>query len=196
MKKYSEIKNLFRLLIWCWVVVYMPISLKAQDKPNSKISMPLTLELRIDKNCSCEETEFFIIGKLENIGNQIITIDKRNLWRSVTFKGSPKDSLNSKKDRSFLNKLKLSRYEVVAGDNFEDVEVPKEYLLTLNPGDYYEDNIAVSRKKDFFSYPGKYSVKSAYRQFNDWTSEGFSLFIGEVKSNELEFSIPDCETFN
>lgn len=193
MKKYSKLNFIYRFFILCLVIIYMPSVLKSQDKPNDKTLPPLKLELRADKNCSCEETKFIIIGKLENISNKVIIIDKRNLWRFVKFKGSPKGLPNNEKDRSFLNKLELSRYKVVTGDNFEDIEAPNKYTLELNPGDYYEDSIVISPKEDFFSYPGKYSVKTAYRQFKDWTSEGISLFIGEIESNELEFDIPDCK---
>jgi hypothetical protein len=164
----------------------------AQDKASAQPPSPLKLQLEIQQNNSCLNSSLTIVGKLENGGNESVIIDKRNLWRFVSFKGFPPDS-SIDANLPFYKNLKLPRYKVASGDHFEDEDIPKEYLLRLKPKEYYQDTLEIPLSERFFQIPGKYSVKSAYKQYKNWSSKGVALFIGEVESNELEFNISNCE---
>lgn len=178
-----------------FLTVFIPCLLSvvnAQDKASVRPPSPLKLELEIQQNSSCLNSGLKIIGKLENNSNESVIIDKRNLWRFVTFKGFPPDSPVDS-NLSFYKNLKLPRYKVASGDHFEDEDIPEEYLLSLKPKEYYQSVLEIPLSERFFHPPGKYSVKSAYKQYKDWSSKGVILFIGEVESNELEFNISNCE---
>lgn len=131
----------------------------------------------------CSGKNITMEAKLENISDQNITIDTRYIWRYQTEKAY---------SRSSSNLLNIPDMRTSLGDSI-DIDTPSEYFVTLKPGESFKDShIIDATNDDFFKSSGKYSIKTGYGQFKDWSAEGFYLFIGKIDSNELEFQITDC----
>lgn len=186
-----------RSLLLALLLIAIGLPARAQDRASKPRSSPLALHLEIDKGIrTCPSARLTIIGRLQNNGKQVVVIDKRSLWRFLHFKGPPKDSPPDAKP-TFSESLRLSRHLFATGDHFADDDVPTESLVRIDPKKYYIDTLEIPLADEvFFRVPGKYSVKSGYRQFNDWSAKGTSLFIGDVESKELEFEIPNCEKWS
>lgn len=196
---FIEFKAIYKYLPLKYIIgplILLSLSMIAFSQ-NAQVTLedkvPLKLELSINEENSCETNSLILKSKLKNISQKEVIIDKRNLWRLVYFKGAPDEKIKVTKSESILDNINLSRFKIAMGDNLEGIEVPIEYSLSLKPGEFYEEEKTISFEDVFFSIPGKYEVKTAYKQNNDWTSNGLVLFIGAVESNTLEFNIPKCK---
>lgn len=184
------------VLVWL-IIVFSTAGCLAQTNDHSN-SKPLQLNLTIEQQQPCIGKDFKIVARLVNVGDKNVIIDKRNLWRSVIIKAvdaKRNDESSNDGEMSFPDLLRkgIPRYQVSFGDNFEDTEVPAEYLVSLKPQEYYEDSILIKSNDDFFRKPGKYYVKSEYRQYQDWSAKNVILFIGDIESDELEIELNDCK---
>jgi hypothetical protein len=148
-------------------------------------TFPLKLTIKIEKEKICLGKNIVFVSKLENTSNQDIIIDTRNVRRYQT------DIAHNQYSNDLL---KIPKMRAILGDNFEDEDVPKEFLLKLIPNQFYKSKFVIEPNKDnFFKTAGKYSIKIGYGQFKDWSSKGFNLFIGNIDSNELDFEVLDCK---
>lgn len=159
-------------------------------------SLPLKLTLEVKEKKLCVGKTFTILARMENVSEKNQIVDKRNLWRYV-IAFSPKIEVPYDEKKSFAENLteslKTPRFMVGMGDGFADDDIPREYLITLKPKEFYETNKIFAADNDFFRTPGEYTYKSGYGQYADWSSKGVSLFIGSIDSNELKFTLSDCK---
>ena len=162
----------------------------AQKPDENNSPVPLKLELRIDQKKLCIGKTFEVVARLTNISSKNVTIDDRLVWRYVTEKASDRSSVTGTSE--FAKLLKVPQFRMSMGDNFPDEELPKEYLKTLKPNEFYEDTQKIRADDNFFRTAGRYSIKSGYGQFADWSKERVDLFKGSVDSNELEFKLCEC----
>lgn len=154
-----------------------------QTRNDSK-KLPLRLILTTDEKI-CVGEKFVIVSRLQNISNRAVIIDKRYIWRHITEKSF---------SRSSSNLFSTPQMRAILGDNFEDIDVPKEHLIKLRPREYFEDKYLIDPDKDdFFKTVGKYSIRTDYNQYKDWKAKGVHLFIGAIDSNELKFELLDCK---
>jgi hypothetical protein len=170
---------------------------KAQEISQRPDNLPLKLTLKVEEGKLCVGKEFKILARMENVSKETQIIDERNLWRYINIKAEGKKPQYDEKKSPAENlneMLKANRFTVVFGDNFPDDDVPKEYLITLKPNDFYEDSITIKAGDKFFSKSDKYIYQMGYGQYADWSSKGVSLFIGKVDSNTIEFTLSDCKT--
>ena len=162
----------------------------AQKTDKNSSPVPLKLELRIDQKELCVGKTFEVVARLTNISSKNVIIDNRLVWRYITETAFDRSSV--KGDSEFAKLLKVPSMRTGMGDNFPDEKLPKEYLKTLKPNEFYEVTQKIRADEDFFRTAGRYSIKSGYGQFADWSKEGVYLFKGSVDSNELEFKLCEC----
>jgi hypothetical protein len=169
---------------------------EAQEVPTKSADLPLKLTIKVEEKELCIGREFKIVARMENVSDTVQIIDERDLWRYSTYQGPPEPvgEITGKTELSFTKLLKIDRFLVAFGDSFPDEEVPKKYLITLKPKEFYEYSQTIKKDDHFFRIPGKYFILTGYGQYADWSAKGVSLFIGYIESNKLELTLSGCKT--
>jgi len=163
--------------------------------------LPLKLTLKVEEKKLCAGKKIKIFARMENVSETAQIIDKRNLRRYSRYQGPPESvekitetaDLSELSAKDFTKLLKIDRFTIAMGDNFPDEDVPREYLITLKPKEFYDDSRTIKKDENFFRIPGRYFVQIGYGQYADWSAKGVSLFMGHIESNKLEFTLSDCK---
>lgn len=162
----------------------------AQISDENNSPTPLKLQIRVKQKQLCVGKKVEVIARLTNVGAENVIIDNRLVWRYVTLKSLDQSSIEPTSEFSKL--LRVPRFSVITGDNFPDEKLPKEVLKTLTPNGFYEDSFIIRPGDEFFQTAGRYTIKSGYGRFADWSKEGVDLFKGSVYSNKLEITLCKC----
>lgn len=142
---------------------------------------PLVFRIAV-KPKNCRGSSLTVDAELINQGSESVAIDRRMSWYRSMFKYSTIAS-----DGRIKGEIKTSN-----GDFGEAARDGSDYLI-LQPGQSYKASRSFSIEDEFFNSAETFSVQMTYGQFFEASTNQIPLFIGTVKSNEVEFKVTNCK---